>query len=399
MGITLDFPERKISISFIFRVLFPVLLLCLLFDIVSGVFFGVYFSKIAAYPAILIMIPALMGLRGNIFGALGSRISTKLYLGEASPSIRDNFIKIDVAYALYLSLILTFFIWILSCFKLFSVEIASLKIVLLSCIITSSVLGLLTAFLVVSSFKRGIDPDSILGPGITTAADLVTLPTIILAILLFEVNPKMLNYFLAFFIIILLAILLKLPRKSTSNLKIMQESLNILFFLALIQYFTGSVLQNYSKFISKIMFLAYAYPPTLDFIGNIGSVSSARISTKLHLGEIKKLSVKEIREEFKLTILAPFVAAIIFASSIFFQRLQSYVITSRLLLAMSLFFGAIIFLVFLIIVISFLICVILHKKNIDPDNGAIPTITVIGDLLGTFLIVTLAIILSNFKDN
>ncbi len=398
MSIVLGLPDRKISILFIFRVVFPVLLLCLIFDLVSGFFFGSYFNKLATqYPAILIMIPALMGLRGNVFGALGSRISTKLYLGEISPSVGDKFVRRNIIYSLYLSFAPTLLIWALACFKFLRLEVVALKIVLFSCIITSTLLGLITVFLVILSFKRCIDPDSILGPGITTAADLITLPTIISVILLFERYPTIFNYLLAIFIIILLAISLKLPKKElTNDLKIIRESLTVLCFLPIIQSVAGNILESHSEFIAGTIFLAYAYPPVLDSVGNFGSISSARISTKLHLGEITKISLKEIKEELKLLILAPFIAVVILVNSLLLQKLhfQSPVVVGKqLLLTILLFIGTFICLVFSIILISLVICVILHKKNIDPDNGAIPLITAIGDLLGTCLIIVLAILL------
>jgi len=62
-------PERELSYRTALRLIVPVLYLCLIFDVFAGFFLGTNFEKfVENYPYLLIVLPGLMGLRGNVFG-------------------------------------------------------------------------------------------------------------------------------------------------------------------------------------------------------------------------------------------------------------------------------------------------------------------------------------------
>ena len=57
---------------------------------VAGAFLGSITDTLAKYPGLLVLVPAAIGLRGNIFGAFGNRISTTIHAGTFRLSARRD---------------------------------------------------------------------------------------------------------------------------------------------------------------------------------------------------------------------------------------------------------------------------------------------------------------------
>src|SRR5881392_861779 len=59
-------------------------------DLVAGLTLGAITHTLEALPGLLVLIPAAIGMRGNIFGALGSRLGTAIHTGTFSLSRRAD---------------------------------------------------------------------------------------------------------------------------------------------------------------------------------------------------------------------------------------------------------------------------------------------------------------------
>src|SRR5205085_11164108 len=57
---------------------------------VAGAFLGSITDTLGKYPGLLVLVPAAIGLRGNIFGAFGNRISTTIHAGTFRLSTRPD---------------------------------------------------------------------------------------------------------------------------------------------------------------------------------------------------------------------------------------------------------------------------------------------------------------------
>ncbi|HEX17435.1 MAG TPA: hypothetical protein ENG60_03395, partial [Thermoplasmatales archaeon] len=66
------------------------LFLCTVGDLFTGIAMGIFTGYLEMLPALLILIPPTIGMRGNIFASLGSRLGTYLHTGEISPSFKMN---------------------------------------------------------------------------------------------------------------------------------------------------------------------------------------------------------------------------------------------------------------------------------------------------------------------
>ena len=78
--------RRNVAIEILIQSL-PILLITSIGEVVAGVVLGKMSVALAVIPGLIVLIPAIMDLRGNIGTALGSRVSTMLHLAMGMPII------------------------------------------------------------------------------------------------------------------------------------------------------------------------------------------------------------------------------------------------------------------------------------------------------------------------
>src|SRR5437588_7918528 len=59
-------------------------------DLLAGLTLGAITGTLADLPGLLVLVPAAIGMRGNVFGALGSRLGTSIHAGTFSLSRRTE---------------------------------------------------------------------------------------------------------------------------------------------------------------------------------------------------------------------------------------------------------------------------------------------------------------------
>jgi len=384
-------PERELTLTSAFKIVLIPMILSLIFDLIAGLFLGMSFEKLMlSYPMILIVIPGLMGLRGNVFGSLGSRISTSLYLGSSQPSISDEHILKNTFFSVWAATIPALILLVIAGLKFFDLSgfLTTTQIIVDSSVMISAILGFMTTLIVIYSFRRGIDPDNIVGPAITTFADLVSIPSIVLFILLFESIRDF--WALTILLVSFLIISIYFSVRGGYDRKAYKETLIIISLLALIQSVTGNILQEFSGAIHQAILLSFAYPAIIGSIGNYGSIMVARTSTKLHLGELEYVgSKKSLVDIFYILpttlVIAPVIYIFSLLASTHFANANLHFISTFVY-----FLIAYLSLAVLVLVFSTVLSVWLYKKGVDPDNGGIPLTTTITDILGTVVVVVLA---------
>src|SRR5262249_21746806 len=74
-------------------------------DLVAGLTLGSITGTLESLPGLLVLVPAAIGMRGNVFGALGSRLGTAVHTGTFRLSTRrDTVVGQNLAASLSLSL-------------------------------------------------------------------------------------------------------------------------------------------------------------------------------------------------------------------------------------------------------------------------------------------------------
>ncbi|NJE85775.1 cation transporter [Thermococcus sp. CX2] len=380
--------ELKGKVKNAYRVSLPSLVVSLIIGFFGGTFLGTYLDKINRdYPGLLVILPGMMGLRGNVFGSMASRFSTMLYLGDLEPSLRDKKVLKNLVIAMLLSLIPVTILWAVGVFR--GIRYHALEILLVvvgSTILVSLILGYFTAFVTIFAFKKEIDPDSMAAPLVASMGDLLTIPALIAFILLLE-RSKETFWGSNLVLIVLLLFLIGVSRVRKAELLELRELFTIITALALLSLISGFTLQRFSGLIQASIILGFAYPSILSSFGNYGSIIAAKTSTALHLGEIDGYFSREpFLEIFSLFLTTPIVGLLINAFGILIAYIMLGV-EPRVVYELALSYP---FMALFIMLYSYTISYFLFQKNIDPDNVAIPLISNNSDIFGTIYVVLIA---------
>jgi len=170
----------------------PLFILCGFGAIVAGSTLGLMLDLFKEIPGLIVVIPGIIAMRGNISTAFGSRIGSAYHLGIIDS---DNLWNEDLKQNIYSSIILSFLvsivIGVLAYFSSLLVGITPnavklITIVLIAGLISAFILTLLTILIIFMVFKRGYDPDNITGPALATFGDIITIICIFGSALLVE---------------------------------------------------------------------------------------------------------------------------------------------------------------------------------------------------------------------
>ena len=171
-----------------------VLVLATIIEIIVGSLLGEMFYH-SYFPGILILIPPMMELRGNISSAFAAKLSTALHLGIVKPQLRHNTKKYkDDFYAtiiiiIIMPIILGSFVWIFCI--IFNIPniglIFFILIALLTSILAGSVMTIITILISILTFKYGLNPDAIVVPILGFLGDILTIVILYIVIGFLEI--------------------------------------------------------------------------------------------------------------------------------------------------------------------------------------------------------------------
>lgn len=379
------------------------LLICAIGDLCAGIFLGKMSFFLTAFPGLLVLIPGAIGMRGNIFGALGSRLSTNLHIGLLSPEFkRSKILSDNILSSLILTIILSIFLAFVAkgiCIVFGFESISLVDFTLISIIggIISSVIMLpLTMLISLKSFEHGWDPDNISTPVIAAFGDLFTIPAIILSAIIVSILPHLIIKYILFVILIVIALLgFYYGIKSGGEMKkIIKQSTPVLLLCSFLGVTAGGILNNSIETLLKNPSLLTLVPLFSGESGNLVSILGARLSSALHSGLINPTLRPEKVTIRNFSIIA-FLAIIIFPIIGFLAELSSRILnisglSFSSLIGISTISGMILIGIMLLIV--FFISTISYNKGLDPDNIVIPISTSTTDSLSSLILVSVTIL-------
>lgn len=173
----------------IYREALPVLFLALAGGLFSGLVLEEILAAVSRFPGLLVMVPVFLATRGNVYGALGGRISSGLHQGLLEPRFERNPRLVNAVFASFvngigISVLIGAITWLaLLALGWESAALAELvAIMLVAGVLTSVVLifGLLAV--IFAGFKNGYDPDNLVGPIVTTLGDVFGMLFLLLAV-------------------------------------------------------------------------------------------------------------------------------------------------------------------------------------------------------------------------
>lgn len=373
-------------------------------DLVTGVTFATISNTLNLLPGLVVLVPAAIGMRGNVFGALGSRLGTLIHTGTFRVSRRvDTEVGQNMYAAILSSLATAALLAVLAklmCEMLIggkSISVADFMVVsVIGAVLSSVVVLVLTVAVAAFCARRDLDLDNVAAPIVTAAGDMVTLPSMFLATYLIGYHYVTPVIAIACAAIGIGAAAVGIGVKGLPILhRIVVESLPILALAGVVDILAGITIQNRFASFLKYPALLVMVPAFLEDSGSLGAILAARVSTKLHLGTLGEsgASWRAATDDVMLVYL--------YAIPVFvFLGLSSTVVASVLnktgpgivdMLGVSLIAG------FLAttasVVVGFYSAVATHRFGLDPDNHAIPLVTSSLDLLGALSLILAIVIL------
>lgn len=381
------------------------LLICAFGCLFTGIILGNMEFYLETFPGLMVIIPGAIGMRGNIFGSFGSRLSTHLHIGTLSPEFkRSDILTENITSSIILTMVLSVLLGIIAkavCIIFNFPSISLFDFVLISFIaglISSIVMLPITMFISLKSFENGWDPDNITTPLIAAFGDFFTLPAIVAAIYVVQFVSIVPIVEKILFALVIISTVVALAAGYTSDKEIrniVRQSTPVLFVCSILGTLAGGILNGSITTLLKSQTLLTLVPLFSGESGGLVSVLSARLSSGLHSGLIDAdlKPGKVTLENFSIVI---FLSLIMFPIIGFLAEASTTVLGNTGVnylnaILISLIAGMIVVGVMLLIV--FYISTISYRKGLDPDNIVIPLSTSLTDSISTLVLVVVSLII------
>ncbi|MGQ0744240.1 MAG: magnesium transporter [Acidimicrobiales bacterium] len=370
-------------------------------SLLAGLTLGSITGTLEALPGLLVLVPAAIGMRGNIFGALASRLGTAIHAGTFRMSRRtDTLVGQNVLASLALTCFISLALAVLAKTVAVAFGVAG-TISVVDFVVVSVVGGVLSSVpvLVVTlgvasgSARFGWDLDNVAAPLVTAAGDVFTLPALFLATYL--VGLPVLSPAVAVLAVFLgVGALAKALRSGRDMLiRIVRESVPVLLVAGLVDVVAGLTIQKSLSSFLRFPGLLVLVPPFLEVAGALGGILASRLSSKLHLGLVRPANLPDraSRDDFWLigVYAVPVFVAVALSSELASSITDLSTPGAARMVAISLIGGAVA--TSAVVGVAYYGAVAAFRLGLDPDIHGIPLITSSMDLIGAMALI-LAII-------
>lgn len=364
--------------------------------VVAGVVLGAMEALLERLPGLLVLVPAAIGMRGAVFGALGARLGTGMLTGQYETSwARDSFLMQNLQAAGLLTSITAGMLALLAraSAAAFGVETISLwSLLLVSWIgaaLSSLVVVVAVVFLTRAAATRSWDMDAIGVPIISALADITTLPALIIGALavghpLVEaIGGGILG------LIVVASAVYGLRNRLPIVRRIISESLPVLVYSAVMGVLAGTVLSARLESLVASPALLVAVPPFAATCGALGGILSARLASQLHLGLVTPHRLPDRPALLDGTLLLLLAVITFTAVGVFAQGAATVVNLASPgvgpMVGVALIGGLLASV--LLFLVAYYAATTSYRFGLDPDNYGVPVVTATMDLLGILCLV------------
>jgi mgtE-like transporter len=366
----------------------------------AGAVLGSIADTFEEFPALLVLVPAAIGLRGNVFSALGNRLSTAIHAGIFRPSLRPNTLMgQNLIASLVLTAAMSFALAVVA--KAVAVglgimgttSIVDLALIsIVGGLLASAVVLVATVALAAGSVRFGWDLDNLIAPLVSTLGDVLTIPALWLAT--FLVGPRLISTGLG---VVLIAASIgsfvwALRARQKILRGIVRESAPVLLMAGFLSTMAGVAIEKRLEVFAAFPALFILVPAFTSSAGALGGILSSRLSTKLHLGLIapKPLPGRQARQDAALV-------GLIALPVLLFNGVGAHLVGLLLgqespglwKMAVASLVGGTFTLAF-VVTVAYYGTVAAIRLGVDPDTYGIPVVTSSTDFVGAVaLIVTI----------
>jgi mgtE-like transporter len=370
---------------------------------VAGAFLGSITGTLERYPGLLVLVPAAIGLRGNIFGSFGNRLSTSIHAGTFRWSLRsETVLGQNVLASMLLTMAISLALAVVA--KAIAVGFGIDDSIDLLSMSTVSIVGGVLGSIVVLAAALGLtggavrnrwDLDNVTAPLVSTLGDVLTLPALYLGTLLLGISVVT-STVGAVLVLASLALLAVGWESSSEGLRrIVRESVPVLVVAGCISALAGVTLEKSFARFDALPALLVLVPAHLSSSGALGGILSGRLSSKLFLGLVEPQTRpnREARRDVSLVFL---LAVPVFV----FNGLGAHWVAQALgeaspglgqMVAVSLIAGGLV--VLFVVTVAYYGTVAAYRTGVDPDTYGIPVVSSSVDFVGAFtLIIAIALL-------
>ena len=358
---------------------------------VAGLILASITHTLSALPGLLVLIPAAVGMRGTIFGAIGARLGTASAAGTFETNLKRGGVlaqNVEVAFVTTF----TSSLWLAALAKVATSAFGESSISFWD-LVTISVVGgflgsvlilLVTLLLSVVSYRRGYDLDSVATPMVTALGDMGTLPLLYLAT--FLTRSDALNAIVAGLCIVVtvLAVVRMALRGDPGVRRIVLEMTAVIALTPVLDIAAGALLQAKEPMLARLPALYILIPPFVSQAGALGGILSSRLSSKLQLGVITNRGLPErpaVVDGSIVVLLGLAIFALIGVVGFGLAAVMGQPGPSAADTIGGTFLAGLLVMP-LILVTGYYLAVLTSRFGLDPDNHAVPIITSVLDLAG-----------------
>ena len=349
------------------------------------------------------LIPAAIGMRGNIFGALGSRLGTAIHTGTFSLSRRaDTVVGQNVLASIALTFSISFALAVLAKTIAVAFGVAgTISVVDFAVIsvaggaISSVVVLAITLGVAALSARRGWDMDNVAAPLVTAAGDMVTLPSLFLATYLVGLRVVTPVLGLTTMVLAVASVVAAFGAGQELLRRIVRESLPVLLVAGAVDDRHWQVELTPPDLLSAELMtrIEQGEPDVLCIValppGGLGAILASRLSSKLHLGVIAPTAAppRPACDDFALVAFLALPVFVLVALSAdlaatVFDRAGPGAVR---MVEVSLLGGSLATAVAMLV--AYYGSIVAFRLGLDPDNHGVPLLTSTMDLVGAISLI------------
>ena len=357
----------------------------------------------ARLPGLLVLVPAAIGLRGNVFSTLGNRLSTSIHTGEFRLSFRrESVLSQNLRSAFCLTLTMSVILAVVA--KVIAVGVGTTDTISVLDLITISVIGGLLGSIPVALASIGLtvgavrfdwDLDNLVAPTVSTLGDVFTIPALWLAAE--WIGTGRVSNGLAIAMIAITVVVTIASWRSSYDLlrQAVRESFPVLVVALVLSTFAGMVLQTQLTVLDSLPALFLMVPAFVSSAGALGGILSGRVATNLHLGSVEPTLVpgRQVRRDtaFLFGLAAPV---------FLFNAIGAYVVSGwqgdavpALGWTVLTCLIAAVFTMLFVVAIGYYATIGAWRVEVDPDTFGTPLVTSSVDFVGVVAVVFTAVTL------